>query len=144
MDEIGVVREIVDQAYSPWIERIGMRPGPMDDDYAAQVRDGLVEVVEDNGEVLGLIVLVDEGDVLLVENVAVRPTAQGRGVGRALLDHADRTAALLGVGELRLYTHSGMLENIELYSRLGWRETERRSEHGFERVFFSKPAPAST
>ncbi len=33
-----------------------------------------------------------------------------------------------------------MTENIELYQRLGWRETHRRTEHGFQRVFFSKPA----
>ena len=33
-----------------------------------------------------------------------------------------------------------MTENIELYTRLGWHETERRTEHGFQRVFFAKPA----
>ncbi len=75
-----------------------------------------------------------------MENVAVRPAAQGRGVGRALLAHADRTASRLGLTELRLYTHSGMTENIALYTRLGWHETERRTEHGFQRVFFAKAA----
>ena len=41
--------------------------------------------------------------------------------------------------QLRLYTHSGMTENIELYARLGWQQTDRRDELGFDRVFFSKP-----
>lgn len=135
-----MVRAIVDEAYAPYVPRIGMRPGPMDDDYVAELRDGLVDVVEHDGEILGLVVLVDEGDALLVQNVAVRPASQGRGVGRALLTHADRTAVRRGLDELRLYTHSGMTENIELYQRLGWRETHRRTEHGFQRVFFSKPA----
>ncbi|MET0837813.1 MAG: GNAT family N-acetyltransferase [Marmoricola sp.] len=142
-DEVGTVREIVEAAYTPYIESIGVRPGPLDDDYASRVDDGLVDVLEDDGEILGLIVLVDEGDVLLVENVAVRPSAQGQGVGRRLLAHADRTAARLGLGELRLYTHSAMTRNIELYTRLGWHETGRRTEHGLTRAFFSKPTPAA-
>lgn len=140
-DEIDVVEEIVEQAYSPYVERIGRRPGPMDDDYATRLREGLVDVAEDDGEIFGLIVLVDEGDVLLVENVAVRPASQGRGVGGELLAHADRTAARLGRPGLRLYTHSAMTENIERYTRLGWHETHRRTEHNFQRVFFSKPTP---
>ena len=56
-DEIDAVREIVDPAYSPYIGRIGRRPAPMDDDYAARIRDGLLDVVEDDSEILGLIVL---------------------------------------------------------------------------------------
>jgi ribosomal protein S18 acetylase RimI-like enzyme len=62
-------------------------------------------------------------------------------VGRALLEHADSTAAQLGRDEVRLYTNSAMTENIELYLRLGWHETGRRTEGGFERVFFAKPTP---
>jgi ribosomal protein S18 acetylase RimI-like enzyme len=140
-DETDVVRAIVEEAYSPYIARIGRRPAPMDDDYAARIRDRRVDVVEVAGELVGLVVLVDEGDGLLVENLAVRPAAQGRGVGRALLEHADSTAAQLGRDEVRLYTNSAMTENIELYLRLGWHETGRRTEGGFERVFFAKPTP---
>lgn len=143
-DEIDVVRAIVEAAYSPYVERIGLRPGPMDQDYVPKIRGGLIDVVEQDGEVLGLIVLIDEGDALLVENIAVRPAAQGRGVGRELLAHADRTAVELGVAELRLYTHSAMTENIELYTRWGWHETGRRTESGFRRVFFAKPAQVET
>jgi ribosomal protein S18 acetylase RimI-like enzyme len=140
-DDLDTVRAIVDQAYSPYIPRIGRRPAPMNDDYDARIRDGLLDVVDDHGEILGLIVLIDEGDALLVENIAVRPESRGRGVGRALLAHADTTATQLGLRELRLYTHSAMTENIAFYSRLGWHETHRRTEHGFQRVFFAKPAP---
>jgi hypothetical protein len=31
-----------------------------------------------------------------------------------------------------------MHENLELYPRLGYRQTDRRVEDGFERVYFSK------
>jgi GNAT superfamily N-acetyltransferase len=143
-DEIDVVREIVEQAYLPYVERIGRRPAPMDDDYVVRIRDGLVDVVDHHDEILGLVVLVEEEHALLVENLAVRPASQGQGIGRALLAHAERTAVRIGLVELRLYTNSAMTENLELYSRLGWHEVDRRTEDGFQRVFFTKPAHGET
>ena len=37
-----------------------------------------------------------------------------------------------------LYTNAKMRENLALYARLGWREVDRRTESGFERVYFEK------
>jgi ribosomal protein S18 acetylase RimI-like enzyme len=136
--DVGAIEETVERAYGGYVERIGMRPGPMDADYAEQVRGGLVSVVEKDGEVVGLLVLVGMPDHLLVENVAVDPGRQGEGIGRVLLAHAEDVAREAGLGEMRLYTHSKMAENRALYSRLGYRETDRRDEQGFDRVFFVK------
>jgi len=116
----------------------------MDDDYAARIDHGQVDVVVTGTELVGLIVLVAHDDHLLIDNVAVDPDFQGRGAGRALLSHAEKVAATHGLFELRLYTNAAMTENLELYPRLGYRETGRRTEHGFQRVFFAKPlAPTS-
>jgi GNAT superfamily N-acetyltransferase len=41
--------------------------------------------------VVGLIVLIEEADHVLVENVAVDPGRQGEGIGRALLAFAEGT-----------------------------------------------------
>lgn len=131
------VHDIVQRAYAHYVERIGGRPGPMDDDHARQVREGLVHVAEDDG-IAGVLVLVREDDHLLIANVAVDPGRQGQGIGRRLLDFAESRAREAGLPELRLYTHVRMTENIALYMRLGYVETERRSEHGFERVFMTK------
>lgn len=148
------------RAYHPYIERIGRRPAPMDADYAERVAGGQVSLAEAagvsgdvdtagvgalgiearaaDGAMVGLIVLVDEADHLLVENVAVDPARQGEGIGRALLAHAEAAAREKGISLLRLYTNAAMSENLALYSHLGWRQTERRKEAGFERVFFDK------
>lgn len=134
---------IVERAYAHYVERIGGRPAPMDDDYAIRVSGGLVDVAVKDDELLGLIVLVPVDDSLLVENVAVDPSRQGRGVGRALLAHAEAIASHLGLAELRLYTNAAMTENLTLYLRLGYREVDRRTEGGFERVLFSKVLEAS-
>lgn len=131
------VRNLVQRAYSPYIERIGVRPGPLDDDYAERIANGCAWLAEAPG-LVGLIVLIEEADRLLVENVAVEPSRQGEGIGRALLSFAEQRAQQAGIRTLRLYTHAKMAENLTLYARLGYREDARRTDSGFERVFLSK------
>lgn len=137
--DVDNLREIVERAYGTYIERIGRRPAPMDDDYAAKLRGSHVFVADDDGgEVIGFIVLITAPDHLLIENVAVNPECQGRGIGRSLLDFAEAFAARQQISELRLYTNVAMTENLALYSRLGYHEDERRIENGLKRVFLSK------
>lgn len=136
--DLAAVREIVAAAYGVYVERIGRRPAPMDDDYDERLRDGRLYVADD-GSVAGLIVLIPASDHLLVENVAVAPARQGEGIGRALLAFAEEYATELGLPELQLYTNAAMTENLAFYARLGYREDDRRTEEGFQRVFFSKP-----
>ncbi len=132
------VSDIVERAYSVYVERIGRRPAPMDDDYAEKVYRGHAFVAEDAGDVAGLIVLIRQPDHVLIENVAVDPLRQGIGIGRALLGYAETHACELGMRSLRLYTNAAMTENLVLYPSLGYREVDRRRENGFERVYFSK------
>jgi ribosomal protein S18 acetylase RimI-like enzyme len=136
--EAEAIHELVKRAYAHYVDRIGGRPGPMDTDYAEKVAGGHVSVADDAGEVVGLVVLVREPGHLLVENVAVAPERQGEGIGRALLAFAEAVAREAGIATLRLYTHVAMTENLALYPRLGYEETHRRTDNGFERVFFAK------
>jgi GNAT superfamily N-acetyltransferase len=137
-DEAEAILGLVQRAYEHYVERIGGRPGPMNTDYAEEVGQGLVSVAEEEGAIVGLIVLVREPDHLLVKNVAVEPERQGEGFGRALLAFAENMARTVGTPTLRLYTHVLMTENRALYARLGYEETHRRTDDGFERVFFTK------
>jgi N-acetylglutamate synthase-like GNAT family acetyltransferase len=132
------IERLVEAAYGMYVERIGRRPAPMDADYAGLIGAGRVTVAERDGDVMGAIVLLPMADHLLVENVAVDPAAQRAGIGRRLMAHAEDEARALGLSELRLYTNEHMVENMAWYPRLGYRETERRSESGFARVFFAK------
>lgn len=131
------VEAIVAAAYSPYIARIGQKPGPMLDDYAGLIAANQVYVT--GTPIAGLIVLVDEPDHLLLDNIAVAPEAKGQGIGRRLLQFADAEAHRRGHRELRLYTHEMMTENVALYARSGWQETHRATQKGFPRVFFRKP-----
>lgn len=137
-DEVETVRDLVRAAYGHYVERIGRRPAPMDADHERAVRDGLVTVAEVDGEVVGLVVLVEADDHVLVENVAVAPDRQGGGVGSLLLRHAEARARAAGRPEVRLYTHEAMVENLARYARHGYVETHRATQHGLRRVFLTK------
>ena len=62
------------------------------DDYARRVADGHAWVLEINQAIAGLIVLEDDGNTMLIDNVAVSPGAQGKGYGRTLIVLAEEEA----------------------------------------------------
>ncbi len=142
-DDVAAIEAIVQAAYAVYLPRMGKPPGPMLDDYQALVAEDRVTVAEDAGRVVGLIVLLPEADHLLLDNVAVAPAGQGRGLGRRLIDFAEAEARRLGFGEVRLYTHVTMTENIALYGRLGFIETHRGEQAGYSRVFMRKSVEPS-
>ena len=133
------VEMIVAAAYAIYVARIGKKPGPMLDDYGRLIAEGAVSVLEEPaGTVAALIVLLPKPDHLLLDNIAVRPDRQGQGLGRRLIEFAENETRRLGHVELRLYTHVTMVENIALYRRLGFLETGRRHDGGYDRVFMTK------
>jgi ribosomal protein S18 acetylase RimI-like enzyme len=132
------IKEIVDQAYRHYIARIGKPPGPMLEDYAARVSEGAVWVLEEGAVVAAIIVLLPAPNYLLLDNIAVSPTRQGLGLGRQLLAFAEDEALRRGYREIRLYTHQTMVENQRLYASIGYEETGRGSEAGYNRVFMRK------
>ena len=75
-------------AYQHYVPRIGHPPAPMTADYAAAARRGQAWVAAVDGEVTGLIVLVPQPGYLLLENVAVLPGAQRRGIRATATDSA--------------------------------------------------------
>ena len=138
-DDLKAVEDIVHAAYVHYIARIGREPGPMLDDYKALIEEGRVHVVEHDGLVQGLLVLIPQDDALLLDNIAVSPRAQGLGLGRMMLEFAERQAVAAGYGFIRLYTNEAMTENIALYTRIGYAETHRAQEKGLRRVYMIKP-----
>ncbi len=139
LEDCAVIEAIVRQAYCGYIGRIGKPPGPMLDDYPRRIAEGVVQVLEEeDGVVAAIIVLLVKTDHLLPDNIAVRPERQGRGLGRTLIAFAEAEARRDGLAELRLYTHAKMIENTALYSRLGFTETGRGHQSGYDQVFMSK------
>jgi N-acetylglutamate synthase-like GNAT family acetyltransferase len=137
-DDVPRVTELVEAAYGHYVERIGMIPGPMTEDYDEVIRNKRVTIVERGDAVVGVLVLnvADEGFV--VENVAVHPAERGRGLGRTLLELAEAEARRAGFESVYLYTHEKMTENQALYARIGYVEYDRRPQDGFSLVYMRK------
>ena len=132
------VAACVAAAYWHYIPIIGRIPGPMLDDYAQIIAQYTVWVMEDNNAIVGLIVLMEKKYGMLLDNVAIHPTYQGRGLGKQLMQWAEKEVARWGFEAIHLYPHEKMTQNINIYTKMGYFETERRYEYGFNRVYMRK------
>jgi ribosomal protein S18 acetylase RimI-like enzyme len=122
-----VIQRISADAYVPaYMAVLGTIPKPATEDYGPRVDKGEVWILEVQGEPTGIAVLEESADHLLIYSIAVKPDAQRKGYGAALLDFADQRAIGLGLRELRLYTNERMERILRLYRRLGFVEAGKR------------------
>jgi len=137
-DDAPVVAALVAAAYDKCVERIGAPPGPMLDDYDDVIARHIVHVARSGQAIVGILVLIEKDAGILLDNIAVLPQVQGKGVGSRLLDVAKAEAQRRGYRHLDLYTHEMMTENVEIYLKRGFVETGRRTERGFPRIYMAK------
>ena len=137
--DVAAIRSLTRAAYAKWIAVIGREPKPMMADYEAAVEKHRFDLLYVDEVLAGLIETVDEEDQLLIENVAVSPGFQRRGLGSRLMVHAETIAASLGHDRIWLYTNKRFSENIKLYLKLGYRvEREEEIGDGTVRIDVSK------
>jgi ribosomal protein S18 acetylase RimI-like enzyme len=133
------IRDCADQAYAHYVARMGQKPAPMLANFEEQIASEVVYVATGNDSKLeGFIVFFPEGQHIMLENVAVLPSAAGRGVGKALIQFCEDEGKRSGFDLVQIYTNEKMTENLSIYPRLGYTEVERRTENGFKRVYFEK------
>ncbi|HMV29335.1 MAG TPA: GNAT family N-acetyltransferase [Anaerolineales bacterium] len=132
------VTACVNHAFGHYVERIGMKPAPMEMDYEHEIREHQVFVVEDAGQVVGSLVLGITQEGFLLDVIAVEPKYWGKGVGRIMLEHAEAEAKQQGFDSIYLFTHEKMVENQALYKKVGYVEYDRRLEMGRNRVYMRK------
>ena len=138
-DDEPAIRDCAARAYARYVAAIGRKPAPMVAGFAAQIAAGHVHVATDAaGRLEGFIVFLPVADHMFLENVAVEPSASGRGVGKSLVGFCEAEARRLGLAAVRLYTNEKMTDNLSIYPHLGYVEIDRRTEDGFNRVFFEK------
>jgi ribosomal protein S18 acetylase RimI-like enzyme len=155
--DLPAITTLVSLAYSPYLPRLdGKLPAPMTADYVALIASSSLYTLITNGEVVGCISLSlttpsstasyanatpsssSSTHALEINNLAIHPASQGKGYGKLLLRFAEAVAKDKGLGSCCLYTNVKMIENVALYGRLGYKETGRFSQDGFERVGFVK------
>jgi GNAT superfamily N-acetyltransferase len=135
------VQTLVRRSYAVYRTRMNRPPAPVNQDYSEVLGETVSWLAEADNALVGVIVSRFYADHLLIENVAVLPSAQGHGVGTQLLKVAEDHALAHGVHEIRLYTNEAMTENLVFYPRRGYREIGRAEQDGYRRVFFRKVIP---
>ena len=115
------IRTLTREAYAKWVCVIGREPLPMTADYVTALKTHRFDLLHVDGTLAGLVETIPKTDHLLIENVAVSPAFQGRGLGGMLLDHAEGLTATAGHDEIRLYTNKLFTENVCLYQKRGYR-----------------------
>jgi ribosomal protein S18 acetylase RimI-like enzyme len=128
----------VQRAYAKYADRLPVPPRPVLADYAAVVQGSLTWLLEADGLCVGVLVLVPHADHLLLDNVAIDPAYQGRGLGRRLLEFAEAEARRQGLPAVWLETNALMTENLVLYTARGYVEAERRIVDGRHIVYMRK------
>lgn len=137
-EDASAIRELTRAAYAKWVPVIGREPKPMMADYAEAVRSHRIDLLYADGELAALIETIPEADHLLIENIAVLPAFQGRGLGRRLMAHAEQVALSLGHDEIKLYTNKRFIENVQLYRKLGYRIDREEEFKGGVVIHMSK------
>ena len=138
-DDVAAIRECSDKAFSGYIPLIGRQPAPMTADFSAQIAAGQIYVaLNDGGDLLGYIAFFPQGNHMNLDSIAVLPAASGRGIGKKLITFCEDEARRLGLEAVHLYTNEMMTANLSIYPRLGYVEVDRRTDEGFNRVFFQK------
>ncbi len=138
-DDAPAIHDLVHAAYAGYISLIGRKPAPMLTDQLAAVRTNEVWVLVDDRRIVGVIESIARADHLWIDNVAIDPDRQGRGLGRRLLRHAEDRACAMGLDEIRLATNERFVANIAMYERNGYVETHREPVSGTDVVHFRKP-----
>lgn len=99
---------------TPWPRKL------FEEEIAREFSDAIVAFSPESGDVLGYAIcwiVVDESHLL---NIAVRPDARGRGVGRELLRDCIRRGARAGAERIHLEVRAGNMPALRMYERDGF------------------------
>lgn len=136
--EAVAVLACVSAAFEMYIDRIGKPPAPMLLDYPKLIEERCVWVIKRTTEIEGVLVQFETPDGFYIDTVASSPGARGTGIGRALLQFAEREAIRRGFASVYLCTNSKMTENQVFYPKIGYVEYDRKRDAGYDRVFYRK------
>src|SRR3546814_17165955 len=130
--DLARIEAIVEAAYGPYLARMNRKPAPMVDDYRRRIAAGQTHVLEEHGDIVGVLVLEPGDGFLLLDNIAVDPAHHGRGLGKRLMDFTEEEARRQGYRFIELYTNEVMVEKIARYRHHTTEERRLRKEWGKE------------
>ena len=132
------ITRVIDDSFTKYINILNQKPSSMVTDYLPLIKNDQMYVLIDTKEIIGTLVLKISNEDMWVSNMAINPNLQKKGLGKKLLKFAEEKAKELRLKTVSLYTSSKIPELYEYYVKQGFKETERKKEDGFDRVYLSK------
>jgi GNAT superfamily N-acetyltransferase len=126
-NDAAAIRALTREAYAKWVPVIGREPKPMMADYDAAVRNHRIDLLHMDATLAALIEMIPADDHLLIENIAVSPRFQRRGLGRKLVAQAEQAFA----------------DNVRLYQSVGYAIDAEEPFMGGTTVYMSRPVRAA-
>ncbi|MEO0407443.1 MAG: GNAT family N-acetyltransferase [Cyanobacteria bacterium P01_A01_bin.135] len=136
--EAPAVKSFICSIFKAFISQIGRIPRSMLADYAQMIQRDRVWVVVEDGQLIAVLVLAREPAHYHIKTLAVRSDRRGKGLGRALLRHAEVQSTEGGYREIWLHTNATMTRNLQLYRSIGYRERYRETYQGSESIYMCK------
>lgn len=119
------INDVIAVAYAKYIERVGRKPPAMAADHAKAIDEHQVWVVDHGDALVGVLELVAREGNLLIENVAVRPSHHGQGIGRMFMQLAESEAEKQKSRAVRIELDERCIEALTLCRSLGYLESHR-------------------
>jgi len=119
--DLGRVRNVLMTAFDEYVRAMGRELN--DDSFAGladAVASGQVWVARTPQYIAGVVVAQSDDSNWQIDEIAVAPESQGRGVGTFLLQSIEATAQSSGAETLTLYTAKIMERLIALYQSHGY------------------------
>jgi ribosomal protein S18 acetylase RimI-like enzyme len=150
LDDVGAVVSLVESAYrgdasrAGWTTEADLLDGQRTD--AREITElvtgatSLIVLAEDEGALLGCVLVADEGENAYLGMLSVRPTLQASGLGKALLAEAERVARdELGRATMRMTVIAQRAELLAWYQRRGYAPTGAREPFPYGDPRFGLP-----
>jgi ribosomal protein S18 acetylase RimI-like enzyme len=93
----------------------------------------------ENNEIIGCVELRKEDEKLYLGMLTVKPTIQGKGIGKALMNASEEEAIGLGCNAIFMNVLSDRKELIDWYVRHGYHDTGQRKPFSFSDPRFGFP-----
>lgn len=101
-------------------------------------------VAEQNGEMVGCVLVEEKEGDLYFGRLSVLPSARGQGLAKRLIEAVEAEARRRGLSGVRLGVRVVLTDNQRLFLALGYRETSREAHPGFDHptsINMRKPLP---
>lgn len=119
-DDLAEIVALQQDAYARNRPLLGVEPLPLLVDYEELLASHEVWLWRTKGVIVGVLILEDRPEDLLIWSIATRPGLQGSGLGKTMLRFADDRARELGKDVVRLYTGKPLSHLISWYGRHGF------------------------